>query len=510
MKIRTRFPPENGGHLHIGHIKAAYSNYKYAMDHNGEMIVRMDDTNPKNAKQEYAESILEDLSKLNLIDKNTVITFTSNYFDDLIGYATELLKSGNAYIDNTSQDIVKKNRKYMIESQNRNNTIEQNLMLWSEMINGDNTLTFRAKINMKHKQACMRDPILYRSCDVPHYKTGLKHKIYPSYDLSCPILDSIEGITNTFRTSEYSDRNDLYFWVLKRLGLREPKLQLFSSLSFEHTLLSKRKIKWFIENNYVDSWDDPRLCTIRGLLKRGITIQCILNYVENYYLSNITSKQGTYSLMITINNNILDKIAPRYTAINKDNAYTLIFEPPIEKSIKSVPVHPKNPNLGDKQLKISNNIYLENEDVKLLKEGDEITLFNLGNVIIKKINNGIIIGQPNFDGDVKTTKYKLSWLSTDDVIDLTINEFNHILSTPKLVYIDENKKIIDHSCINKDSKRVMQCYGDSTLKNLQHGTHVQLLRRGFHIIDTNNENYLELNRLPESTQKINHLSAFAK
>ena len=196
----------------------------------------------------------------------------------------------------------------MIESQNRNNTIEQNLMLWSEMINGDNTLTFRAKINMKHKQACMRDPILYRSCDVPHYKTGLKHKIYPSYDLSCPILDSIEGITNTFRTSEYSDRNDLYFWVLKRLGLREPKLQLFSSLSFEHTLLSKRKIKWFIENNYVDSWDDPRLCTIRGLLKRGITIQCILNYVENYYLSNITSKQGTYSLMITINNNILDKI----------------------------------------------------------------------------------------------------------------------------------------------------------------------------------------------------------
>ena len=507
MQIRTRFPPENGGHLHIGHIKAAYSNYKYAKDHNGEMIIRMDDTNPKNAKQEYANLILEDLSKLNLINKDTLITYTSDHFDLLLEYAKKLLQSGDAYIDDEPKKTVKKNRKYMIESTSRFNPIELNLELWSQMINGNDTLTFRAKIDMKHKQACMRDPILYRSCDVPHYRSGTKYKIYPSYDLSCPILDSIEGITNTFRTSEYSDRNDLYFWVLEKLNLRKPELQLFSSLSFENTLLSKRKIRWLIENNYVMGWDDPRLCTIGGLLRRGMTIQGILEYIEHYYLSNITSKHGTYSLMITINNVILDKIASRYTAINKENAHVLTFDPPIDQTIKSIPIHPKNLELGTRNLSISNNVYLENEDVKLLKEGDEITLLNLGNVIIKTINDGMIIGQPNFNGNFKTTKYKLSWLSTDDAIELTINEFSHILKTPKLVYKQDTDEI-DHTCINTDSKRTMKCYGDTALKYLSSGTHVQLLRRGFHVIDINNENQLELNRLPDTTKKINHLSAY--
>lgn len=138
---------------------------------------------------------------------------------------------------------------------------------------------------MQHKNACMRDPVLYRRCIEPHYLTGDKYDIYPSYDFSCPILDSIENITHTFRTIEYADRTDLYFWILDKLTLRKPVLQLFSSLRFDYTVMSKRKIRMLIQTGILDGWDDPRLCTIKGLIKRGITADCILKYVDLMYLS---------------------------------------------------------------------------------------------------------------------------------------------------------------------------------------------------------------------------------
>src|SRR6266705_2498902 len=174
LQTKTRFPPEPSGMLHIGHIKAAYSNYKFAKDNNGEMMIRIDDTNPKNCKQEYVNSILEDLGTLSLINTNSVISYTSNYFDLLLNYALQLINNGNAYIDDSPKETINKNRKYMIESTNRNNSIELNLELWDQMLNGDNNnLILRAKINMKHKNACMRDPVLYRLINIPHYKTNI-------------------------------------------------------------------------------------------------------------------------------------------------------------------------------------------------------------------------------------------------------------------------------------------------------------------------------------------------
>ena len=509
MQTRTRFPPEPSGMLHIGHLKAVYSNYKYAKDNNGEMIIRIDDTNPKNCKQEYVNSILCDLRELSFIDDNTMISYTSYYFDTLLNYAIELIKLGDAYIDNIPKETINRNRKHMIDSPNKNNTIEQNLELFNQMSNGNSNLTLRAKINMKHKNACMRDPILYRSSSEPHYKTKSTYKIYPSYDFSCPILDSIENITDTFRTSEYSDRTALYFWILDKLNLRKPNLQLFSSLTFERTVLSKRKIKWLIENNYVTGWNDPRLCTVQGLLKRGITKECLFEYINGFYLTKVNSKHGSYDIMISINNNILDKTVPRYTVINKENVYILTFDPPIETITKTIQLHPKFSNFGTREIKISNQLYLEGKDVELLKECDEVTLLNLGNVIIKKIDNGSIIAKANFDGDFKTTKYKLTWLSTEDTIDLTINEYDHILKTSKLV---TNDGVIDTNCINLNSKISMKCYGESGLKSLKYNTHVQLLRRGYCIVnynDENNEN-LEFNKLPDTSKKINHLSAYSK
>jgi glutamyl-tRNA synthetase len=280
---------------------------------------------------------------------------------------------------------------------------------------------------------------------------------------------------------------------------------LFSSLQFDYTILSKRKIRWLIENKYINGWDDPRLCTIQGLLKRGVTPSCILQYVDKYYLSNNVSKSGTYSLMVSLNNTILDKLTiPRYTAINKDNLFTLSFDPPVDKITKSVQLHPKVKDCGTKYITVNNNIYLEGEDCKLLSIGDEVTLFNLGNVIIKEIKNNTIIAKPNFDGDYKTTKYKLSWLASDDAICISILEYDHILNTPKLVFNDDGT--IDSSCINKDSYKKMLCYGDKSLVSLLNDTHIQFLRRGHHIISNFNE--MEFIRLPDN--KVNHLSSYAK
>lgn len=505
MKVRTRFPPENAGYLHIGHVKAIYSNYKFAKENGGEMIVRMDDTNPDNCTQEYADLILEDLHKLQLIDKNTLVTYTSSYFDILFNYAIELTKSGNAYVDDIPKETIKKNRTNKIESKNRNNTIDQNLTLLNQMFEGLTTsLTLRAKIDMNHENACMRDPVLYRSGG-KHYRTKDEYRIYPMYDFSCPILDSIENITHTFRTSEYSDRTELYFWVLDKLNLRKPHLQLFSSLTFDNTVLSKRKLRWLIQNNYITGWDDPRICTIRGLSRRGFTVEAILKYIDNFYLSKNVSKQGSYASMVSINNDLLDKYVPRYTAINKENIYTLIFDPPVKEYTKIVPLHPKL-EIGMKEIVVANEIYLEGEDIKLLKEGDEVTLFNLGNTIITKIDGNTVVARPNFDGDFKTTKYKLTWLAKKDVIDVILNEFSHILKTPKLMFKDKD---IDPMCINTDSHQKMSCYGETSINKIKQGTHIQLYRRGFYIVDKNDD-IIEFNRLPDSGKKVNHLSAFAK
>jgi len=245
MQVKTRFPPENGGHIHIGHAKAAYSNFKFAKDNGGTMMIRFDDTNPKNCTQEYATSILNDLRTLKLADETTEISYTSNYFSRLQEFAMLLIVSGDAYMDDNTTEVIRQNRQTRTESKSRNNFVSENLRLWNLFAskNCKENLVLRAKINMQDKNACMRDPVLYRRCPEPHYLTGNKYEIYPSYDFSCPILDSIENITHTFRTVEYADRTDLYFWILSKLILRKPNLRLFSSLRFDHTVMSKRKIR---------------------------------------------------------------------------------------------------------------------------------------------------------------------------------------------------------------------------------------------------------------------------
>lgn len=269
-QVVTRFPPEPSGYLHIGHVKAAMMNYHYSRMHEGKMILRFDDTNPMNEKIEFVDNIIRDLKTLGITPDS--VTYSSDYFEMIQDHMKRLISDGKAYADNTPAEEMKEQRDAGVESKHRQNTVEQNLALFEGMLKGEKMdYCIRAKLNMQDKVKCLRDPVFYRTKDIPHHRTGDRYKAYPTYDFCCPIVDSVEGVTHALRTIEYRDRNALYAWVQKSLDLRPVVIYDFSKLNLLSTCLSKRKLRWFVENNHVDGWNDPRFPTIQGIMRRGMT-----------------------------------------------------------------------------------------------------------------------------------------------------------------------------------------------------------------------------------------------
>jgi glutamyl/glutaminyl-tRNA synthetase len=279
-KVVTRFPPEPSGHLHIGHVKAMVLNHAYARRYGGVFRVRFDDTNPSNEKEEYEHAIVEDLQRLGM--KPDVVSWTSDYFDVFLKHCTEMIERGDAFVDDSTAEVMQAERRNVdnptaggIDSKNRNNSVEQNLKMWSEMQQGTTygfTCCVRAKMNMQSKNATMRDPVIYRCSASPHARTKDKYKVYPTYDLACPIVDSLEGVTHAMRDMAYADRVEQYMWFLEKLSLRNVRIQDFSRINFNYTVLSKRMLAGLVDVGAVDGWDDPRMPTIKGILRRGMTV----------------------------------------------------------------------------------------------------------------------------------------------------------------------------------------------------------------------------------------------
>jgi glutamyl-tRNA synthetase len=482
--VVTRFPPEPSGYLHIGHCKAALLNFHYAKIYQGKMILRFDDTNPSKEKDEYVQSIIEDLKTLKITWDQ--LTHTSDYFDKLQEIMEVLLKEGKCYCDDTPVEKMRKERDEGVESHNRTKTPEENLKIFQEMREGKaDTWCVRGKCNMLNKNKCMRDPVFFRvNSKVEHHRTGTKYKAYPTYDFACPIVDSIEGVTHCLRTNEYADRIEMYNWVIKATGLRPVNIYEYSRLNFVNTCLSKRKLQWFVDSKRVESWEDPRFPTLRGIVRRGVQIETLIEFMLEQGPSKAANLQE-WDKLWAINKKYIDGKAGRYTAISKEKICTVeLTNAKDEITTHMIPIHPQKPQIGNRPQIRSNLLYLEYEDASTLAVDEKITLMKWGNAKITSIEpnaeGGLILKATLMeeDKDFKTTK-KINWLpKCAHLTDVDLVEYDHLINAKK---IDEDMDFM--LVINEVSKYNTQAFADPNLKNLQKGELVQFERRGFFIID---------------------------
>jgi len=482
-KVCTRFPPEPSGYLHLGHAKAAFLNDYFAKQYDGKMILRFDDTNPSAENDIFVKNMKKDLDLLDI--KYDKVTHTSDSFDIILQFAIDMLKERKAYVDNTDVETMRKQRLEKKDSACRNNSIDKNLELWNEMQQGTEIglkCALRAKLDMKSNNGCLRDPVIFR-CDLtPHHKTGNKYKVYPTYDFSCPIVDSIEGVTHALRTSEYADRDAQYAWFQNALNIRKVPIWSFSRLNFKYTLLSKRKLAWFVNNNLVKGWDDPRMPTIQGILRRGLTVESLRDFIIDQGPST-NDNLMEWDKIWSFNCKRLNDTAFRYTVVNNTPLAILRIKDDVKDESKDISLHPKL-NLGTKKVSYSNSLFIEFDDAKLIVEGEEVTLLNWGNVIIDKVssnkvdNSFLLEGRLHLEGSVKSTKKKLTWIDSKNNIPVKIVEFDHLITIPSLKPDQDFKDVI-----NQHTEFVTEASGEPALKDLKKGSIIQLLRRGFYICE---------------------------
>jgi glutamyl-tRNA synthetase len=469
-KVVTRFPPEPSGYLHIGHCKAALLNYHYAKMYKGYMIFRFDDTNPTKEKDEYVQSILEDVKALGITWEK--LTYTSDYFDYLLEKLKELITKGKAYCDNTPVEEMREQRTKKIESKCRNTSVEENLKIYEQVKKGDaDEYCIRAKIDMQNNNGCLRDPVLARVSRIPHHRTGTKYLLYPTYDFACPLIDSYEGVTHVLRTNEYADRIPQYKWVLKAFDLPELEIYEYSRLNLEYTVLSKRKLTWFVDSGKVEGWDDPRFPTFRACVRKGIRVETLTEFMMEQGPSK-RSNLMEWEKIWAINKRIIDPICPRYVAVSVNKASRIIVtNGPKEPEVITIPNNKLNLELGERPLWKSNELLVEFDDAdQLIVVGEKITLMNWGNFMIntKELQqDGSYLITAEYlpeDKDFKKTK-KITWLADKtNLLVANLVEFDHLIKTPK---VEENDKFED--LVNENSIFRNKIYTDSHVRTLPKG-----------------------------------------
>ncbi|MDU6976974.1 MAG: glutamine--tRNA ligase [Haemophilus parainfluenzae] len=387
--VHTRFPPEPNGYLHIGHAKSICLNFGLAKEYNGLCNLRFDDTNPVKEDVEYVDSIKADVEWLGFKWEGEP-RYASDYFDALYGYAIELIEKGLAYVDELSPDQMREYRGTLTEpgknSPYRDRSVEENLALFERMKNGEfaeGTLSLRAKIDMASPFMVMRDPVLYRIKFASHHQTGDKWCIYPMYDFTHCISDAIERITHSLCTLEFQDNRRLYDWVLENISIERPLPHQyeFSRLNLEGTLTSKRKLLKLVNDGIVDGWNDPRMPTISGLRRRGYTPASLREFCHRI---GVTKQDNVveYSALEACIREDLNENAPRAMAVI--DPVRVVIENFEGEETLTAPNHPNRPELGERQLPFTKELYIDradfreeaNKQYKRLVLGKEVRLRN--------------------------------------------------------------------------------------------------------------------------------------
>ena len=387
--VHTRFPPEPNGYLHIGHAKSICLNFGLAKEYNGLCNLRFDDTNPVKEDVEYVDSIKADVEWLGFKWEGEP-RYASDYFDALYGYAIELIEKDLAYVDELSPDEMREYRGTLTEpgknSPYRDRSVEENLALFERMKNGEfaeGTLSLRAKIDMASPFMVMRDPVLYRIKFASHHQTGDKWCIYPMYDFTHCISDAIERITHSLCTLEFQDNRRLYDWVLENISIERPLPHQyeFSRLNLEGTLTSKRKLLKLVNDGIVDGWNDPRMPTISGLRRRGYTPASLREFCRRIGVTKQDNVVEYSALEVCIRED-LNENAPRAMAVI--DPVRVVIENFEGEETLTAPNHPNRPELGERQLPFTKELYIDradfreeaNKQYKRLVLGKEVRLRN--------------------------------------------------------------------------------------------------------------------------------------
>ena len=507
-RIHTRFPPEPNGYLHIGHAKSICLNFGIAADYKGKCNLRFDDSNPETENIEYVKSIKKDVKWLGFDWQNRLF-HASDYFKELYDYALLLIKKGKAYVCDLSLDETREYRgtikKPGKESPYRNRSIEENTDLFSRMKKGEfneGSRVLRAKIEMASPNMLMRDPILYRIRKKAHYRTGRKWCIYPTYDFTHCLSDSIENITHSICTLEFEVHRPLYDWILHELGVHHPKQIEFARLNISHTVLSKRKLLELVEKKHVSGWDDPRMPTLSGLRRRGYTPESIRDFCEGIGVARVN---GIIDFVV-LENSIraeLNKTAPRVMAVLNPLKVVLMNYPEGKEEKLDAINNPEDPSMGTRKVPFSRELYIEKDDFRenppkkffRLAPGKEVRLryayFIKCEKVIKDAKTGEVkelhcTYDPATRGgnapDRRKVKGTIHWVSAGRACNAEVRLYD-TLFTKRNPEEKENKDGYI-SNLNPDSLKVLNsCKFEPALKKASSGNRYQFERQGYFCLD---------------------------
>ena len=501
-KLHTRFPPEPNGYLHIGHAKSICLNFGLAKLYGGKCNLRFDDTNPTKEDTEYVESIKEDIKWLGF-DWEDRLYFASDYFERFYEYAITLIKKGKAFVCDLPAEDIRRYRGTLSEpgipSPYRDRSPEESLDLFQRMRAGefpDGTRTLRAKIDMASPNINMRDPVIYRIAHASHHNTGDKWCIYPMYDYAHPLEDAIEGITHSICTMEFEDHRPLYDWVINELDCFDPKPRQieFAKLQLTNTIMGKRYMRQMVENGEVDGWDDPRLVTISGIRRRGFTPESIRNFCELVGVAKANSRVDISLLEHCIRDDLKAKAKVVMAVLDPVKVVILNYPEGQEEEL-SLPNNPESPDMGQRTVKFSREIWIEREDFLeeadkkffRLKPGGEVRLIGAYFIrcenVIKDAGGNIKELYCTYDPETKSgsgfagrkVKGSIHWVSVPHAVSLQARLFDYLVVDDEASESGVRK--------NENTLQITNAYGEASIQRASLEDRFQFMRNGYYCLD---------------------------
>jgi len=512
--VRTRLPPEPNGYLHIGHVKAFLIDYFTAQEFGGELYLRFDDTNPSKEETEFVEAIKEDAAWLGI--KWVKETYASDYFDRLYEWAIRLVKMGLAYVDDQSQEQISASRgtlpkgtkwsetepniKPGVDSPWRNRSVEENLNLLERMKNGEfpeGSRVLRAKIDMNHPNLLMRDPVMYRIMHIPHHRTGNKWHIYPTYDWSHGQNDSMEGITHSLCSNEYIIHRPLYEWFLEKLGEFPSRQIEFTRLNLTYAMMSKRKLRKLVETGVVRGWDDPRLTTLRGLRRRGVTPEAIINFITGLGETKNDSWVEMAQFEAVIRDDLNKRALRRMAVLHPLKLVIDNFPEGVTEEMEAIN-NPEDPSAGTRKVPFSKVLYIEQDDFRevpppkyyRLYPGNEVRLRYAYIVkcthVVKDETGNVIEVHCTYDpstrgGDApdgRKVKSTIHWVSAEHAVQAEVRLYDQLFTVEK----PDDAELED--IINPNSLEIIEnAFVEPALGEARLGESLQFERTGYFCLD---------------------------